>query len=207
MPIADHVNLVSLTHPLKPRVGVMGAGGKTTLARAIAAKMDIEFIEIDWITHMPGWQIRPEDDVKKIVQERMQVNPRGWVTDHHSHYLRELILPRAQAIIVLELPFRTYFWRRFKRSVKRAWTKEVVCGGNVETFRQHFASRDSAILENWQRRGRYSQIGETAVAAAPPGLDFYEIRSARELDDFYDAQGLSMDLQITGPGHKTAPGR
>ena len=61
MPVADHVNLVSLTHPLKARVGVMGAGGKTTLARAIAAKLDIEFIEIDWITHMPGWQIRPEE--------------------------------------------------------------------------------------------------------------------------------------------------
>ena len=207
MPIADHVNLVTLAHPLKQRVGVMGAGGKSTLARAIAAKQDTEFIEIDWISHMPGWRIRPEDDARRIVQERMEANPQGWVTDHHSRYLRELILARAQAIVMLELPFRTYFWRRFKRSVRRAWTKEVVCGGNVETFRQHFASRESAILEIWQRRKRYSMVAENVSAAAPPDLDFYFIRSARELDDFYDAQGLRVDLQTTGSGHETAPGR
>ena len=50
-------------------------------------------------------------------------------------------------------------------------------------------------------------ITENVSAAAPPDLDFYFIRSARELDDFYDAQGLIMDIQTSGSDHKTAPGR
>ena len=95
VPIADHVNLVGLEHPLKQRVGAMGADGKSTPARAIGRKMGLEFIEIDWIRHMPGWQIRPLEDVNRIVLERMEANPRGWVTDHRSRHHRPLILKRA----------------------------------------------------------------------------------------------------------------
>ncbi len=184
----------------------MGAGGKSTLAGAIARKMDLEFIEIDWIQHMPGWNIRPPEEVNRIVLERMEANPRGWVTDHHSHYLRPLILARATSVVILELPFRTVFWRRLKRSVRRAWMKEVVCGGNMETFWQHFATRESAILEIWQRRKRYSMIGEAVSAAARPGLDFYYIQTTRQLDEFYEVQGLSKDPRVTTGGRETASG-
>lgn len=206
MPISNHVNLVGLDHPVEQRVGVMGTGGKSTLARAIAQKMGLEFIEIDWIQHMPGWQMRPPEEVISIVLERIEANPRGWVTDHHTSYLRPMILERAKSLVVLEVPFKTVFWRRFKRSVRRAWTKEVVCGGNVETFWQHFATRESAILEIWQRRERYSMIGETVSAAAPPGLDFYYIRTAGQLDEFYEAQGLSKGAQVPTGGPETVQG-
>ena len=50
--IASHVNQVALHHPLGNRVAVMGHGGKTTLAKAIARKLDIEFIELDQIAKL-----------------------------------------------------------------------------------------------------------------------------------------------------------
>ena len=62
MSLADHVNLVELDHPLGRNVGVFGAGGKSTLARAIARKSGLAFIELDAIQHMPGWQRRPDED-------------------------------------------------------------------------------------------------------------------------------------------------
>ena len=82
MSTTDHVNLVELGHPFGRRVGVFGAGGKSTLAGAIARKHDLELIELDEIQWMPGWQRRADEEVERIVTERMDSSPQGWVTDH-----------------------------------------------------------------------------------------------------------------------------
>ncbi len=55
-------------------------------------------------------------------------------------------------------------------------------------------------------RKRYSVLGETVSAAAPPDLDFYYIQTARQLDEFYEAQGLSRDARTSAGGRETAPG-
>lgn len=47
MPVLDHVNLAKHSRPLERYVGVFGAGGKSTLASAIARKYNLEFIELD----------------------------------------------------------------------------------------------------------------------------------------------------------------
>ena len=94
---------------------------------------------------------------------------------------------------MLELPFRTIFWRRLTRSLKRAWTHEIVCGGNTETFWQHFFTRESAILEVIQKRWRYATVFDRTIGEAPAGINFYRIRSANELDEFYRLHVLVRD--------------
>jgi len=183
-------NQVELEHPLPRKVAVFGAGGKSTLARAIAQKMNLKFIEIDWINHMPGWQTRPPEDANRILLEQMESSPNGWIADHHTGYLRELIYRNVESVIVLELPFRTIFWRRFKRSLKRAWTHEIVCGGNTETFWQHFFTRESAIYEVLTRRKRYASVFDRTFDEAPAGINFHRIRSVKQLDEFYELHGL-----------------
>ncbi len=76
----------------------------------------------------------------------------------------------------------------------------------METFWQHFATRESAILEILQRRKRYSVIGKTVSAESPPGLDFYFIQTAGQLDEFYKVQGLSKNTPATAGGPEAAPG-
>ncbi len=191
--IADHVNSVRPDHPLGRKVAVMGHGGKTTLARAIARKYSLEHIELDQIANLPGWNRRPSEEFRQIVEERMAANPNGWVTDHFHSDVVDMIHERADSVIVLHLPYPTMLWRRTLRSLKRAWTGEEVCGGNVETFRQHLFSKESAILEMWQKRDRYRRISETISKVAREGVDFYVIRSSRELDNFYRLHGLSRD--------------
>lgn len=188
-----HPNIVPHDHPLGQRIGVVGHGGKTTLAKAIARKMDLEFIELDWIANLPGWVRRPRDEFRQIVEERMQKNPNGWVTDHWHEEVVDMIHERADSLIVLAPPFRTMFWRRFKRSIKNSWTGDPVCGGNRETFRQQLLSKDSAILEMWQKRHRYRRLAEDMAAAARPDVDLYLIRSAKELERFYQVQGLKKE--------------
>ena len=121
----------------------------------------------------------------------MSANPNGWVTDHWHGEVVDLIHERADSLILLALPFRVMFWRRFKRSMQRSWTGEEICGGNRETFRQQLFSKNSAILEMWQKRHRYRRLAEDMSAAARPTIDFYLIRSGAELNRFYEVQGLT----------------
>ncbi len=191
MKIADHVNAVQLDHPLGSRIAVFGYGGKTTLARAIARRYQFEHIELDQIANLPGWNRRPADEFRTIVSERMAANPKGWVTDHAHSAVVDMIYQGAESLVVLHLPFRTVFWRRTRRSLKRAWTGEEVCGGNVETFRQHLLTKDSAILEMWQKRRGYRRLWQRFAEAARKGSDFYLITSGKELERFYRLHGLS----------------
>lgn len=193
MSIAAHVNRVDLDHPLGGRVAVFGHGGKSTLAAAIARKTGSTHINLDDIRLLPNWVKRPDDEVLRDVLEMMASSPHGWVTDHQYGPAMDTIMDRAESVVLLDLPFRTMFWRRFKRSVARSWTRELIIGGNRETFRQNFASRDSAILEMWQQRKRYRRFSETISGLARSGVDFYHIRSGRELEGFYQIQGLSRE--------------
>ncbi len=193
MTFATDVNRIEQDHPLGDRVAVFGHGGKSTLAAAIARKAGATHIDLDDVRLLPDWVERPEAEVLDDVREMMSTNPRGWVTDHQYGPAMEMIMEGAASVVVLALPFRTMFWRRFNRSVRRSWTGERIIGGNRETFRQNFASRESAICELWQRRKRYHRFDETIAGYARPGVDFFVVRSASQLDRFYGLQGLSRD--------------
>ncbi len=188
--IADHVNRVQLDTPLGRKVAVMGHGGKTTLAAAIAEKHSLEHIELDQIANLPGWRRRPIEDFRSILTERMSVNPNGWVTDHYHSEVVDIIHEQADSLIVLHLPFPVMFWRRFKRSIRRGLTGELVCGGNKETLSQHLFTRNSAIYEMWQKRHQYRRISESISRVARPGVNFYLISSANQLNRFYRFHGL-----------------
>jgi len=177
-------------HPLGRRIGVIGAGGKSTLARTLARKHDLEFIEIDSIAHLPGWQSRSDEEVVRIVTERMANSPNGWVTDHNST-LMPMIFEKADTVIVLQPQFRYMWWRRTKRSLKRAWKGEPVCNGNRETFRQHFFSRQSAIYEMWGLRHRYRGYAERVTTEAPNNIKLIILDSAKKIEGFYEEHGLT----------------
>jgi adenylate kinase family enzyme len=191
--VAAHVNRVELDYPLGDRVAVFGHGGKSTLAAAIARRTGARHIDLDDVRLLPDWVERPDEEVMDDVREMMSANPRGWVTDHQYLPATEIIMEAADSVVVLALPCRTMFWRRFKRSMKRSWTGERIIGGNRETFRQNFASRDSAVLDMWQKRKRYRRFEETISGYSRPGVDFFVVRFASELDLFYELQGLSRD--------------
>ncbi len=70
-----------IDHPLGRRVVVCGRPGKTTLAKAIAEKHDLNLIEIDWIYHKPGWNERSDEEARLIVEGRIAESETGWVYD------------------------------------------------------------------------------------------------------------------------------
>ena len=185
MPYVTH-----LGQPIGRRVAIFGAGGKSSLARAIAAKYGLRHIELDEINQLPGWKRRPAHEIRAMLSHAMAQSPEGWVTDHSSPEASDLIFENADTLIVLDLPFPLVLWRRVRRSLTRAWRGSVVCGGNVETFRHHLLSRESAIWEAWTKRKKFGTYAERIVAKSKRDLPCYRLTSDDELRRFYEEQGL-----------------
>ena len=153
---------------LGKQIAVFGGGGKTSLARAIAKKLEVPHIELDAIHHMPNWVERPYDEFAQIVERRLDDSPGGWVIDSNYRRIRPLMLDRADTVIVIQLPFPVMFWRILKRSIHRTRTGQPMWNGNNETWRMTFATSESILLEIIRKRKTYANIGKIIAQDTPP---------------------------------------
>ncbi|NIM61684.1 MAG: adenylate kinase, partial [Acidobacteria bacterium] len=81
--------------------------------------------ELDSINHMPGWQERPTDEFRAMVTSRLEDHSDGWVCDgNYGARVRDIVLPRADTVVWLRLPFRVVYPRLVWRTLRRMWTRE-----------------------------------------------------------------------------------
>ena len=113
---------------LKRKILVAGQGGKSTLARAIAADLDLPYIEFDAIFWLPNWEKRPRDEFSDLVQKALDDNPGGWVADgNYGNALQGLVAKQAETVVYVNMPWRLMMWRIFWRSIARARDKKIIC--------------------------------------------------------------------------------
>ena len=134
---------------LHPRYVVIGttSSGKSTLAQALAEKINANCIDLDHLHWEPNWVEAPDDVFRQRVEAATDVT--AWVVAGNYHSVRDIVWRKAQAIIWLDYPFHIVFWRLFTRTLRRVITKEKLFSGNVENFwtQAKFWSNDS--LFNW----------------------------------------------------------
>ncbi|MEX2278734.1 MAG: adenylate kinase [Acidimicrobiia bacterium] len=147
--------------------GVTGSG-KTTLARQIGEITGLPWHSMDdEVGWLPGWVERRVDEQVCMVAEF--VASEAWVLDTAYGHWRDLVLCRADLVVALDYPRWVSFIRLFRRTMRRAFTRETVCNGNIETWRKVFSS-DSILV--WHFRsftGKRSRIAAwEADLSAPP---------------------------------------
>ncbi|MFZ3080715.1 MAG: Imm5 family immunity protein [Bellilinea sp.] len=81
----------------------------------------------------------------------------AWVVDGNYAKVRDIIWPRADTLIWLELPLAVVLWRLFWRTVRRVVTREELWNGNKETFRGAFFSKDSLLVYVFKSRKKHRQ--------------------------------------------------
>jgi adenylate kinase family enzyme len=157
--------------------------GKTTVARRISERIGVPHFEIDAIFWKPNWVETPPDELLAEVSRRLEENTAGWVFDGNYRYSRPLLLPLADTVVWLKLPFRVVFWRALNRTIGRIVSHEPLWGYNYETWRESFFSCDSLLLyiiKNWRR---YQHL-EQSLQEIPNHAELIRLRSQREVDDF-----------------------
>ncbi len=130
--------------------GVTGSG-KTTLAKAVAAKTGLSLIDVDELTWEPGWVMVPDDEQTRRIEQLTSGD--AWVMDTAYGKWLDIPLARAELIVALDYPRWLSFWRLLRRSLARAVDRKPVCNGNTETLRQ-ILSRDSILAWHFKSFAR-----------------------------------------------------
>src|SRR5438128_193119 len=103
-------------------VGTSGSG-KTVFARRLAEALGSVHVELDALYWDRGWQPKPKSEFLRLVE--VAISPQRWVVDGNYHVARDLLWPRATAIIWLNLGFVTVLGRVFRRSLRRGASGEL----------------------------------------------------------------------------------
>lgn len=149
------------------RVVVVGSSGsgKTTVARRLAESLHLRHLEMDTVFHRDGWANQAHDDFLPILEQFTQAEQ--WVVDgnYTSHGVRDVVWPRADTFVWLDLPRRTTMSRVVHRTLRRVFTREELWGGVKEPF-SNIYSRDrykNIIVWTWTRHAHTREKFETAM--------------------------------------------
>lgn len=163
------------------RVVVIGTtgSGKSTFARFLAEKIEADYISLDHLSWMPGWQQRPKPEYQILLAE--QLKKETWVVDGNTRESREMLWGMADAVVWLNYSFWVNFGRLFFRTMQRIIRREEVFPGCVETFRSQFLKSDSILIwffrTFWKRRRMY---GEALTSEHYPHLQIYVFKHPRQ---------------------------
>jgi adenylate kinase family enzyme len=130
------------------RVSVVGStgSGKTTFARSLASLLGVPHVELDALNWGPNWTMVQE----ALFRERVDAATSGdaWVVDgnYGGRGAREIVWRRADTVVWLDFALPVILARLWRRSVGRIRSGEQIWGGNRETFRNTFLSRESLFV-------------------------------------------------------------
>lgn len=162
--------------------GVTGSG-KSTLAARIAERTGLPYVSADDLTWQPGWVAVPDDEQRRRIAEVCAGE--RWVLDAAYSRWGDVVLPRAQLIVGLDYPRWLSLGRLLRRTVVRSATRERICNGNVESFRQMF-SADSIIRWHFVSFAR-KRATIRAWAAESPGPAVVRLTSPRDTRRWLEA--------------------
>jgi adenylate kinase family enzyme len=160
-------------------VGAVGAG-KSSLARVLAQRADLPYVELDSLRYQAHWKKVPEQTFFDAVVRSAGANE--WIIDGNYELTRDIVWIRAQVLIWVDYPLRIVLWRLLTRTARRLMAGEVFANGNRERF-SRLLGPDSIVLwairSHGPRRRRFEQLLATTRYAH---LRVVRLRSQREAD-------------------------
>jgi hypothetical protein len=117
------------------RVVVIGASGsgKTTLGRWLGAEFSLPFTDLDDVFWRPGWRQAPIPQFRRDVEA--VTRQRRWAIAGNYSEVRDLVWPRADTLVWLDLPLPLVLWRTTRRVLRQSISGESICNGNRQQLK------------------------------------------------------------------------
>ncbi len=165
-------------------VGASG-NGKSTFSRRLAAKLDVPYVELDALNHLPGWQEASEQDFRRSVEEATSGD--AWFADG-SYYNRlgPSLFERADVVVWLDQPDPLVMTRLVRRALRDIRTQRDLFNGNGQTLRYAFWGWDSLVF--FALRMAFNRRRVWPRLFAELGVNVARLRSPREVETFFKAQ-------------------
>jgi adenylate kinase family enzyme len=163
--------------------------GKTTLARELAGRLGVPFIELDALVHGTGWVETPDDELRAQVEPI--VASAGWVIDGaYPNKLGDLVLASADVVVWLDLPIRVWLPRLVRRTSRRIRGREHLWNDNKESLASAIWGRESLFV--WAARSHFRRRRDWPAALA--NLRVIRLRTNAEVEQFLaDASQLEAE--------------
>lgn len=171
------------------RICIYGRGGKTSLSRALGHRTGLPVIELDAMFWLPNWVERDHDEMLQIIKQRLSEANDGWIVDGNYRRIRPHVLPRADTVIWLNLPRWSTTLRVAKRTLSNALKRTQICGDNYESIRTALSPRSVIWYNAFDAQKSQTRVAEE-LNDQQFSADVYEIRSYRQLRQFYESCGL-----------------
>lgn len=166
-------------------VGIPGSG-KSTIARELAALLDVPVLELDALYHQPDWTQLPDDEFARRTAELVRTD--GWVIDGNYSAVREdVVWAGADTVVWLDLPRRVVMTRLVRRTVRRTLTRQELWNGNREraTNLTSWDPHRSILRWAWTRFRPYRERYEAALGDPTwDHLRFVRLRTPDEVARF-----------------------
>jgi adenylate kinase family enzyme len=163
-------------------IGTSGAG-KTTLARAIAARLKLPHIELDAINWQPGWRDLDRHDPQEFVRRvTAAIQAEFWVLDGGYSSIRDILYRRATHLVWLDYEGSVIMRRVIRRSLLRAILRNELWAGTGNRERWRHLLRPSHPIRwawtTWRRRRR--ETAERLARTEYAHLVLFRLRRPRE---------------------------
>lgn len=165
------------------RIAVIGSSGagKTTLGRWLGRHLSAPFVDLDDLHWRPAWVVTPADAMRAAVDAVTRAN--DWVVSGNYSAVRDLIWPRADTLVWLDLPLAAVLWRTTRRAVRQWWTQEAICNGNRQALAALVTGQDSLLGYTVRNHGRRQREWPALLnAPAHMHLAVVRLRSQRDID-------------------------
>jgi adenylate kinase family enzyme len=162
--------------------GMMGSG-KSTFARALAARTGLPVIHLDVHYWKPGW-VRPSDDEWRE-RQRALLAGEAWIIDGNYNETLALRLERAETVVFLDSPW----WLCASRAFVRGLRKPVgeMPEGCEDSGNRRLRDEWGGVGRIWRNRRSEPEYARSEILRYGPHTTVHVLRSRREARAFLDA--------------------